>query len=79
MNIIQCQLMLTLKETDDCQILADNKICLAMYRVFRKNYVFFHNSLQPSLAYIAVRDLQSSQRNASVESLLLAGNFLYNQ
>ena len=33
----------------------------------------------PSLAYIAVRDLQSSQRNASVQSLLLAGNFLYNQ
>ena len=50
------------------------------YRVFRKNCVF-HNSLQPlpSLAYIAVRDLQSSQRNASVQSLLLAGNFLYNQ
>ena len=36
-------------------------------------------SLKPSLAYIAVRDLQSSQRNASVQSLLLAGNFLYNQ
>ena len=33
----------------------------------------------PFLAYIAVRDLQSSQRNASVQSLLLAGNFLYNQ
>ena len=34
----------------------------------------------PSLAYIAVRDLQSSQRNASVQSsLLLAGNLLYNQ
>ena len=33
----------------------------------------------PSLAYIAVRDLQSSQRNASVQSLLLAGDFLYNQ
>ena len=29
--------------------------------------------------YLAVRDLQSSQRNASVQSLLLAGNFLYNQ
>ena len=29
----------------------------------------------PSLAYIAVRNLQSSQRNASVQSLLLAGNF----
>ena len=26
-----------------------------------------------------VRDLQSSRRNASVKSLLLAGNFLYNQ
>ena len=40
---------------------------------------FFHNSLQPPLAYIVVRDLQSSQRIASVQSLLLAGNFLYNQ
>ena len=33
----------------------------------------------PSLAYIAVGDLLSSQRNASVQSILLAGNFLYNQ
>ena len=33
----------------------------------------------PSLAYIAVRDLQSSQCNASVQFLALAGNFLYNQ
>ena len=32
----------------------------------------------PSVAYITVRDLQSSQRNACVQSLLLAGNFLYN-
>ena len=39
--------------------------------------VFFH--CNPSLAYIAVRDLQSSQRNASVQSLLLAGNCVYNQ
>ena len=33
----------------------------------------------PSLAYIAVRDLQSSQRTTSAQSLLMAGNFLYNQ
>ena len=33
----------------------------------------------PSLAYLAVRDLQSSQRNVSKQSLLLAGNFLYKQ
>ena len=33
----------------------------------------------PSLAYIAVRDLQSSRRNASEQLLLLAGNFLYNK
>ena len=46
-----------------------------MYRVFRKNCVFH---CIPSLANIALRDLQSSQRNASVQSLLLAGNF-YNQ
>ena len=40
---------------------------------------FFIIHCNPSLAYITVRDLQSSQRNASVQSLLLAGNFLYNQ
>ena len=41
---------------------------------------FFSINCTPSrLAYIAVRDLQSSQRIASVQSLLLAGNFLYNQ
>ena len=40
---------------------------------------FFTIHCNPSLAYIAVRDLQRSQRNASVQSLLLAGNFLYNQ
>ena len=34
---------------------------------------FFHNSLQP------LPRLQSSQRNAIVQSLLLAGSFLYNQ
>ena len=33
----------------------------------------------PSLAYIAVRDLQRDQCNASVQPLLLAANFLYNQ
>ena len=49
------------------------------YRVFRKNCVFFTIYCNPSLAYIAVRDLQSSQRNASVLSLLLAVNILYNQ
>ena len=50
------------------------------YRVFRKNCVFFTIHYNPSLAYIAaVRDRQSSQRNASVQSILLAGNFLYNQ
>ena len=42
--------------------------------------MFFHNSLRNrSLVYLAVRDHQSSQRNASVQSLLFAGNFLYNQ
>ena len=39
---------------------------------------FFKIHCNPSLAYIAVSDLQSSQHNASVQSLLLAGNFLYN-
>ena len=36
---------------------------------------FFTIHCNPSLAYIAVRDLQSSQRNASVQSLLLADIF----
>ena len=49
------------------------------YRVLRKNCVFFTIHCNSSLAYIAVRDLQSSQRSASVQSLLFTGNFLYNQ
>ena len=40
---------------------------------------FFPIYCNPSLAYIAVRDLQSSQRNASVQSLLLPGIFLDSQ
>ena len=47
------------------------------YRVFRQFFFTIHYN--PSLAYIAVRDLQSSLRNASVQSLQLAGNFLHNQ
>ena len=50
-----------------------------IYRVFMKNFVLFTNHCNLSLAYIAVKDCQSSQRNASVQSLLLAGHFLYNQ
>ena len=38
--------------------------------------VFFHSSLQPvPRLHITVRDLHSSQRSASVQSLLLAGLF----
>ena len=41
---------------------------------------FFTIHCNPSLVYIAaVRDLQSSQRNAGVQSLLLPGNFFYDQ
>ena len=40
---------------------------------------FFTIYCSPSLAYIVVRDLQSSQCNTSVQSLLLVGKFLYNQ
>ena len=40
---------------------------------------FFTIHCNPSLAYIDVRDLQSSRRNASVQSLLLAGISFYNQ
>ena len=47
--------------------------------VQEKLCVFFLTHCNPSLANIAARDLQSSQRNASVQSLLLAGNFLNNQ
>ena len=39
-----------------------------MYRVFRKNCVFSQFTAAPS-----------SQRNASVQQLLLDGDFLYNQ
>ena len=42
-----------------------------------KNVFFF--TIHCNAAYIVARDLQSSQQNASVQSLLLAGNFLYNQ
>ena len=45
---------------------------LIIYRVFRKNCVFFTIHCNTSLASISVRDLQSSQRNASVQSLLVA-------
>ena len=44
---------------------------------FQKKMCFFTLHRNLSFAYIAVRDLQSSQRNASVQSLLLAGDFLY--
>ena len=49
---------------------------LAKYTGCSGKIVFFHSSLQnlPRL-HIALRDLQSSQRNASVQSLLLAGLF----
>ena len=36
---------------------------------------FFTIHCNSSLAYIAIRDLQISQRNASVQPLLVAGNF----
>ena len=36
---------------------------------------FFTINCNPSLAYNALRDLQSCQRNASVQSLLLTVNF----
>ena len=51
-----------------------------LYRVFSKNvFLFLIRSNNPCLAtYIAARDLQSSQRNVRVQSLLLAGHFLNN-
>ena len=56
-----------------------SSVPLQIYRVFRKNLVFFPIYCNPSLAYIALRDLHSSQSKASVQSLLSAGDFLYNQ
>ena len=54
--------------------------CLKKYiQGVHEKLCFFTIHCNPSLAYIAVRDLQSSQREASVQSLLLAGNFLYSQ
>ena len=60
--------------------------CMYMYILFsivqgvQEKLFFLQFTAIPSLlAYIAVRDLQSSQRNASVQSLLLTGNFVYNQ
>ena len=58
--------------------------CLKKEAYFSKLYIqgvqekmcFFTIYCNHSLAYITVRDLQSSQRNAIVQSLLLAGNFL---
>ena len=51
-----------------------------MIQGVREKNVLFHRSLQPlPRLHIVVRDLQSSQRNASVQSLLLAGYFLNNQ
>ena len=50
-----------------------------MVQGVQEKLYFFTIQCNPYLAYIAVRDIQNSQRNASVQSLLLAGNFLYNQ
>ena len=41
----------------------------------QEKFSFFTIHWNPSLAYITVRYLQSSQRNASEQSLLLAGIF----
>ena len=46
-----------------------------LYRLLGK-IVFFHSSLQP---LPRLHRCKSSERNSSVQSLLLAGNFLYNQ
>ena len=69
----------SLIEINDKNIIVPYRHKEIRYKVFKKNCVFFTTHCNPSLADIAVRDLQSSQRNPSVQSLLLAGNFLYNQ
>ena len=57
----------------------ENKHILNNIQGVQEKLCFFTIYCNPFLAYIAVRDLQSSERNASVKSLLLAGNFVYNQ
>ena len=62
------------------------KLCNLEFNFWRNKYSlytgcsgkigFFHNSLQP---LPRLHQIQRSQRNASVQSLLLAGRFLYNQ
>ena len=52
---------------------------LAKIQCVQEKLCFLTIHCNSYLAYIAVKDLQSSHRNASVQSLLLAGNFLYNQ
>ena len=42
---------------------------------YNQEKIVFTFQCNPSLAYIAVRDLQSSQHNASVQALLLAGDY----
>jgi len=59
-------------------------VCLFVCHNFLKGQeVDFHAPIGAlvftTLAYIAVRDLQSSHRNASIQSILLACNFLYKQ
>ena len=51
----------------DYMVFVQEKLCLSQF------------TATPPSATSLSRDLQSSQRKASVQSLLLAGNFLYNQ
>ena len=50
-------------------------VCFYVHDVHEKLCFFTIYCNLTSLADIAVRDLQSSQRNASVQSLILVGNF----
>ena len=59
------------------EVLQNDKGMRAEVQGVHEKLSFF--TIHCNLANIAVIDLQSSQRNASVHSLLLAGNFLYNQ
>ena len=51
------------KQTVITDELSDKVICVERYRVLKKNCVFFTIHCNPSLAYIAERDLQSSQHS----------------
>ena len=72
----------TLEDTlldDDIEGDVDRAFLRRVVQVVQEKLYFLTIHYNPSLACIAVRDLQSSQRAGSVQSLLLTAIFLNNQ